>query len=271
MTIEVASYISELDSANPSRNDFLSEGDDHIRLIKSVLLATLTNGDAAYDLAAIARNVVPIGTIIMYYDDNVPEGWALCDGTTHDRSDSADPANPDQITTPDLRGRFIMAHYPNSSDPTQIHGYTGGARYMYVGATNDNGVHTHTGSISSAGSHSHNGACGNHALTIGEMPAHNHGGGNHNHSLSAAKHNHNMYTPGGSEVGNVHTSDSNITTSSSGTIISTQGSGNVHTHSIVSDGSHSHSASLNSSGLHSHIITFDVRPSYYVLTFMMKI
>lgn len=41
MTIEVASYISDLNAANPAAGDAKSEGDDHIRLIKSVLQSTL--------------------------------------------------------------------------------------------------------------------------------------------------------------------------------------------------------------------------------------
>lgn len=43
MTIESASYLSGLVAANPAFDDDKSEGDDHIRLIKTVLLATLPN------------------------------------------------------------------------------------------------------------------------------------------------------------------------------------------------------------------------------------
>jgi microcystin-dependent protein len=269
MTIEVASYVAELDSANPSRNDFLSEGDDHIRLIKAALLATFTNGDQAFDLAAINRAIVPIGTIAMYYSATPPSGWELCDGSAYDRSDSADPENPVQITTPDLRGRFIMASNPGG-DASQLHGYTGGVRYNYWGATDSGGSHSHSGSTALAGTHSHGGSVGNHVLTISQIPAHNHGGGNHTHSVSAARHNDNMYDSGGSEVGNVHTSDNNITTSSSGTIVSTQGSGGAHTHSISESGSHTHALTVNSAGTHTHTFSLDVRPSNYVLTFIMK-
>lgn len=41
MTIESASFLSGLNSSNPAFDDDKSEGDDHIRLIKTVLLATL--------------------------------------------------------------------------------------------------------------------------------------------------------------------------------------------------------------------------------------
>jgi len=270
MTIEVASFVAGLDAANPSRNDFISEGDDNIRLIKSTLLATFLNADHAVDLDAVTRSLIPVGTIVMYYSATPPDGWKLCNGDAYDRSDSADPDNPDQITTPDLRGRFVMASNPGG-DASQLHGYTGGVRYSYTGDTESDGAHTHTGSTASSGAHNHGGSAGNHVLTVAQMPSHNHGGGNHNHTLSAAKYNNSMYDNGGSEVGNVHTSDNDVTTSSSGTIISSQGSGASHTHSIGSDGSHTHTTTVNSAGAHTHEFSLDVRPSNYVLTFIMKI
>jgi len=47
MALESASYISGLVSANPPGTDAISQGDDHIRLIKTVLKASLPNVDAA--------------------------------------------------------------------------------------------------------------------------------------------------------------------------------------------------------------------------------
>jgi len=44
MALESASFISGLVSANPPGTDAISQGDDHIRLIKTVLKATLPNG-----------------------------------------------------------------------------------------------------------------------------------------------------------------------------------------------------------------------------------
>ena len=43
MTIETATYISSLNSANPGASDAISEGDDHIRLLKSTIKATFPN------------------------------------------------------------------------------------------------------------------------------------------------------------------------------------------------------------------------------------
>jgi len=41
MALEAATYISALDAANPASTDPKSQGDDHLRLIKSALKATL--------------------------------------------------------------------------------------------------------------------------------------------------------------------------------------------------------------------------------------
>tara|TARA_B100000315_G_C14488769_1_gene546513 strand:+ start:45 stop:788 length:744 start_codon:yes stop_codon:yes gene_type:complete len=47
MALESATYISGLVAANPPGTDAISQGDDHIRLIKTVLKASLPNADAA--------------------------------------------------------------------------------------------------------------------------------------------------------------------------------------------------------------------------------
>lgn len=43
MPIEAATYISTLDASNPPSTDLLAEGDDHLRLLKSVLKASFPN------------------------------------------------------------------------------------------------------------------------------------------------------------------------------------------------------------------------------------
>jgi hypothetical protein len=43
MTIESATYIDDLDAANPGATDNISEGDDHLRLIKTVIKASFPN------------------------------------------------------------------------------------------------------------------------------------------------------------------------------------------------------------------------------------
>ena len=47
MALESATYVSGLVQANPPGTDAISQGDDHIRLIKKVLLNSFPNADAA--------------------------------------------------------------------------------------------------------------------------------------------------------------------------------------------------------------------------------
>ena len=43
MTVETATYINQLDATKPGATDLKSEGDDHLRLVKSTLQATFPN------------------------------------------------------------------------------------------------------------------------------------------------------------------------------------------------------------------------------------
>lgn len=54
----------------------------------------------------ILKNILPVGTIIAYHGDNIPEGWAICDGTNG---------------TPDLIGKFIVANtFEEDGDEIEI-------------------------------------------------------------------------------------------------------------------------------------------------------
>src|SRR5690606_4649652 len=88
------------------------------------------------------------GVIVMWSGsaDNIPEGWALCDGTNG---------------TPDLRDRFIVG-----AGGEYAVGATGGAKevtlttaqmpkHSHTGSTNSAGAHTHTGTTNTAGAHRH--------------------------------------------------------------------------------------------------------------------
>jgi len=165
MTVESATYVSGLNANYPPGSDTISEGDDHLRLIKAVLKSTLPNADEAingvhtgtsapsptssgqlwFDTSGTGdlkvRNkadsafasvdttstALPAGIIALWSGSSasIPSGWTLCDGTA---------------STPDLRDRFV------------------------VGATSTYAVDATGGSTTS----------GAHTLTTAEMPAHNH-------------------------------------------------------------------------------------------------
>lgn len=54
MSLEAGTYVSDLDSANPPGTDQKKQGDDHLRLIKSVLKATFPNADRAWRMPEFA-------------------------------------------------------------------------------------------------------------------------------------------------------------------------------------------------------------------------
>lgn len=59
MSVETATYISQLDSTLPAAGDLKSEGDDHLRLIKSTLKAQFPNiGATAVTVTAAELNAL---------------------------------------------------------------------------------------------------------------------------------------------------------------------------------------------------------------------
>jgi len=97
MTIESASYISQLVTTNPAATDNISEGDDHLRLVKSVLktqfpnLATTAVTQSSSQLNKLGFEA---GAIMMYASNSIPttetisgvRDWLLCDGTAFSTS-----------------------------------------------------------------------------------------------------------------------------------------------------------------------------------------
>jgi hypothetical protein len=62
MTVESATYISDLNTANPAAGDPKSEGDDHIRLLKSTVKATFSGLAAAATPGSMGTSLGLVGT-----------------------------------------------------------------------------------------------------------------------------------------------------------------------------------------------------------------
>ena len=197
--------------------------------------------------------------IIIWFKDFIPSGWALCDGTNG---------------TPDLRDRFIVG-----AGSTYSPGDTGGTNTV---ETNTSGEHTHTASTSSAGSHSHSGATGFIALSGSQIATHRHwiskatnyGAGGSN--VGAAFHSFNSIGANGAfheeYAGQGYPAEANIGRSS---LPYTAGwnpapGGSAHSHSIASQGTHTHVVSFNSAGGHTHT-SIDSRPKFFGVRFIMKL
>lgn len=79
MALESASYISGLNPAWPAGSDSYHQGDDHIRLIKSVLRTTFPNitGPVTANQAQLngAGATIPKGTRLAFLASAAPTGW----------------------------------------------------------------------------------------------------------------------------------------------------------------------------------------------------
>lgn len=233
MPLETASFINQLDSANPLGSDPIAAGDDHIRLIKAAIKATFPNITGAVTathtaLNTASTNYVPTGGIIMWSGATtaVPSGWALCNGANG---------------TPDLRDRFVVG-----AGNSYAVGDNGGSASTTLVAANLP-AHTHTFSATAT-----SGAAGSHTHTIND-PGHTHrlqrstnGSWGSQDYPSANQANYNMGSFG---------------TDLSYTGISLNGVGD-HTHTISVSGTTSSVGSGSS---------FENRPPYYALAFIMKL
>lgn len=58
MTVETALYPNQLDNSLPTAADLISEGDDHIRLLKTVLKTTFPNVTGAVTVSQVTFNLL---------------------------------------------------------------------------------------------------------------------------------------------------------------------------------------------------------------------
>ena len=138
MALETATYIDGLVKENPTGSDAISQGDDHIRLIKKVILDTFPNITGAVTATQTTLNTVvtgvPTGGIIIWSGTiaaiaGLAPDWYLCDGNN---------------STPDLTDRFII-HADADSGGTRDRNDTGGANTVTPAGTNSTvGAHSIT-------------------------------------------------------------------------------------------------------------------------------
>jgi hypothetical protein len=127
MPLETATTINDLVATNPTATDPASAGDDHIRLIKSALLATFPNVAGAVtathtalnDAGLVARRVViddgvTAGAVNVYTVAGVPTQAALVEGllvlfTPHITNTGASTLNLDGLGAKSIRRRDLTA------------------------------------------------------------------------------------------------------------------------------------------------------------------
>jgi microcystin-dependent protein len=148
MALETATYINGLVPTNPLGNDPKSQGDDHLRLIKSTLKNTFPNVTGAVTVTQDQINAIGTPGVINFSgmvvgftgtQAQIPAGWQLCNGV----------GNTALGPVPDLRQKFII-------------GSTGDEGSLPTGSTGGSATHTHTVTVNG------------HALTIDQIPSHTH-------------------------------------------------------------------------------------------------
>lgn len=121
------------------KNNLISSSDSYIRVED-----TIVNGKRQIKIGlntdSITMGSAQYGFIQDFYGNvnTIPRGWYLCDGTNG---------------TPDLRGMFIVGYDPRDSEYNQV-GKNGGLKNVTL-TESQMPIHTHTGSTSMSGSHSH--------------------------------------------------------------------------------------------------------------------
>ena len=136
MALESATYISDLNTSNPTATDVISEADDHLRLVKAAIKATFPNISGAVNSTHTELNlldglastdiVMPSGSIIVYAGSSAPTGYLFCDGSAISRSTYATLFGIISTTygvgdgsstfiLPDIRGRVVAGKEASAS------------------------------------------------------------------------------------------------------------------------------------------------------------
>ena len=186
--------IKDITPGTPTGQDLVLNGDDQIRQLKTDVLDTfpemagppyedadsngagctlpVTNTTMSSWEARIAAleavssgptgTSIPVGGIIVWYGTlaSIPLGFKQCNGVTYNYTDGNQQTQ--QITVPDLRGRFIVGP-DGAGGPVQ--GATGGVDWT----TGQVGILTLLGGV-----HSHTTSTPGKSLEEGHLPEHSH-------------------------------------------------------------------------------------------------
>jgi microcystin-dependent protein len=187
--------------------------------------------------------LIPVGTIVMWTGSVAPNGWVLCDGGSYPRLDGSG-----NISSPDLRGRFVLGQGQGTGLTNRVLDTVGGAE-THTLSISEMPSHTHTGTTASDGLHSHTGTTDSNGI--------------HNHTVTNTVQVTGVNTSDGldstaNEIDNINTTTT--TTSSAG----------AHTHTFTTgiSGAHTHTFTTNSTGdsaPHNNMSPF------YVLAYIMKV
>ena len=121
------------------KNNLISSSDSYIR-VEDTIVDGKRQIKIGLNTDSITMGSAQYGFIQDFYGNvnTIPRGWYICDGTNG---------------TPDLRGMFIVGYDPRDSEYNQV-GKNGGLKSVTL-TEGQMPSHSHTGSTSMSGSHSH--------------------------------------------------------------------------------------------------------------------
>jgi len=161
MAVEAATSIEDLDDSWPLSGDPTSQGDDHIRLIKSVLKT---------QFPGLNGNGFEIPLSVNEYELNFVDGATKNIPAAITALEAANTASLTALYAP-VGTRMVFCQAAAPTGWTQVTDYND---YMLrVVATAGGGVGGSDSPISKTWNHTH--TTGSHTLTLNEIPSHNHG------------------------------------------------------------------------------------------------
>lgn len=226
-------------------------------------------------IGSITDAFVPQGLIAMWsgLDVDIPDGWALCDGTN---------------ALPDLRARFIIGagnsySVDGTGGNTQVTLTTGHLpTHAHTGDSGNKADHQHSVDTDADGTHGHTATTGNYDHTHtsnSDQVTHNHGADtsgegpsphNHNHSHQESAHKHTNQcgntgnfngicrhggTPAGNGSGWIHSANTGVSTGQNGN--------HAHAFTTNTTGDHEHTYTTSTYSVqHAHEFTTNTEPQH---------
>jgi microcystin-dependent protein len=198
--------------------------------------------------------LVPPGSMMPYCASSAPGGWLLCDGSAYSRSTYAVLFAIIGVTygvgngtttfnVPDLRGKFVIGLNSSDTDFDSL-GETGGSKNKTL-STTEIPSHTHSGTTSTDGSHTH---------TVTDP--------GHTHSVGGT-----LRVTGNDTVDGIDNDGPDAEPDISTTITTTSSTSTTGI-SIPSSGSHSHAFTTGATG---GGLAFSLMNPYMALNYIIKI
>lgn len=184
-----------------------------------------------FSLSNVTIETVPVGTILPYAGNALPQFFLWCDGGTCASYPKLVTALGGSTVTPDLRGRTLFG---TGTGTFATHRSTGGS-YNFTLSANNLPAHTHVGNSSWLGDHSHN-------VTAA---------GDHNHGVSGVGDHQHWYSL--IQTGVYGGGDGNNRNQGNGYYGTDTDWAGWHSHGFPADGWHGHNT--NADGGHNHTFT----------------